>query len=310
MISDLIEAWLSMKALETARSYRSVIKDWFRFLGSKKDKQILGVNREQIVGYVRELKSKTGEVARNDKSYISLSNATINKKLVVLRGLYQMLHDEGLVERNPWKSSLITPPKTKNKMKRKTEALTVEEVKKLFSLINFQTRSGVRDYALMSICLGAGLRMGEALRLRLDDIMIDKEGGFCYLKIREPKNGYDHTQGLPDWAQEALSMLVSQRMTDTDAPNSTLFVRYNSKGKATKPLLFRTAARLMNKYYKLAGIKNKSTHSLRKTAIQQLARVEASIINIRDFARHKSVTTTEHYLDEIRKISTIKKVVY
>lgn len=315
MIYELIDAWLSMKAFETARSYRSIIKEWCLFLGCifgpDADSALRNASRKNVLEYLGFLRTKRGQQSRYDKEHTTQSNATIRKKMEVLRLMYQILMDEGVLSINPWASGLLTKPNAERKMKRKTEALNKDEVKSLLLLPDSRKRSGIRDLALMSICLGAGLRISEALKLTIQDILIDYSSGDWSLRLREPKSGPDQQQGLPAWAQEALSLLVAQRRSDSDLGRlSLLFVRYNSKEQVFKPLQYRTAARILKKYFLKAGLRNKSPHSLRKSSINFLARDGEQVINIRDFARHKSVTSTEKYLNEVNIItnSIAKKI--
>jgi integrase/recombinase XerD len=314
MIYEYINTWLSMKSKETQRSYKSIIKEWCETLGASYGLNadfLLKANKESVMKHLQFIRNKQGQKSRYNPEHISSANATVRKKISVLHNLYELLLGERLIDHNPWHSLLITKPKSDRNMKRKTEALAVDEVRRLLSLPDIKKRTGVRDVALLAICLGSGLRIHEALNLLIEDVLIDQVNSSWLLKLRAPKGGGDQVQGLPDWAQEALSLLVAQRRSDTSiVEGNKLFVRYNSKQQAYKPLLYRTAARLLKKYFLQAGLINKSAHSLRKTAITRLASIEPSIVNVRDFARHKSVKTTEHYLDELKKFSSSKKVVY
>lgn len=313
MIYDILEAFRSMKSTETARSYLSIAKEWSSFLGveygPKCSNEWISADRSDVLGYIKFLQKKPGQASRYDPTHWNQANATIRKKLVVLRTFYQLLMDEREIDHNPWRTGLITPPNAERRMKRKTEALSVKDVRKLLALPDTRKRAGVRDMALLSICLGAGLRINEALKLTTKDILIDDSSANWSLRLREPKSGPDQEQPLPDWAQESLSVLVAQRRSDSDR-GENLFCRYNAKEQAYKPLIYRTAARIFKRYFLQAGLINKSTHSLRKSAINKIAASGEPLIFVRDFARHKSVTSTEKYWDEVRNFVEPRKVSY
>ena len=302
-MKHLVNAWLSMKAPETARSYRGIIGEWGAFLQNLHKSDLeecwIRANREDALAYLSFLRAKRGQVARHDASFISSANSTIRKKIEVLRCFYALLESEQLANDNPWDTRLITKPNPMRNMKRQTRMIPFTKIREFIDLPDPSSRAGLRDRTLLRLILGGALRLNEALHLSISDIRISFQQGQSWaLALRNTKSGPDQLQPIPSWCQEHLTQLVAQRRSDSDKPsdNDALFVKYNLAGQVTGALIYVTAARIIKRYTLAAGLEHISAHSLRKTALSKLGSEGVSLIQIRNFARHQSVRSTERYV--------------
>lgn len=82
----------------------------------------------------------------------------------------------------------------------KARALSKEQVRKLFAVIDRETPIGSRDYALYVTVLGSGIKGSQALRLRLGDIV--RQGEKAWIIKREGKQSKQ--RWLPWCACEAI----------------------------------------------------------------------------------------------------------
>jgi len=85
-----------------------------------------------------------------------------------------------------------------------TSVLEPNELQALLAQINTRTPTGARNYALIQLMAQAGLRCGEALRVRSSDIRREtwtdegREVNVCVLRLpREATKGKRPRQGLP-----------------------------------------------------------------------------------------------------------------
>ncbi len=104
--------------------------------------------------------------------------------------LYPAALDEGLVSRNPAAGVKTLETSAEGT----TPALSGDEVRSLLDTIDRTTLPGLRDYALILLLVGTGLRREEAARLQLADLAqhlghwtqrITRKGGKGqYVKVR------------------------------------------------------------------------------------------------------------------------------
>jgi len=93
-----------------------------------------------------------------------LSPITVHKHFRALRCFFTWAHEAGLVEQNPMRGLTMKAPRT---LPRVPED---EAVRKLLLTCDPDTFEGKRNRALIALLADSGLRIGEALRLRVEDI--------------------------------------------------------------------------------------------------------------------------------------------
>lgn len=115
------------------------------------------------------------------KQRVGLSDSTVNITLRCLKALMNYLvHEE----------YLIANPLDRVKLIRQdvdlTNCFTDDEVKALFKAPNLRDYVGFRDYVAMNLLLDSGLRIGELLSLRIDDV--DFATRFITISSQNSKN--------------------------------------------------------------------------------------------------------------------------
>jgi integrase len=135
-------------------------------------------------------------------------------------------------------------------------------------------------YNLVVIRLGTGLRPNEAVFLKWSEIDLDTG----YIRIQKTKNGEPHTVPLPDSSKKILNDMYKIRRMNCE----WVFPRKDG----IKPLLFR--ARFVHAL-KVAEIENFTLHDLRHTTASYLAMQGASLREIAEVLKHKTLQTTQRY---------------
>jgi len=96
----------------------------------------------------------------NSLNKILLAPSTISRNIASVRSYHKFLKIENIVKENP--SLSIATPKQKKKL---PTVLSVEEIKKIISIIPKDTAINFRDYTIINILYACGLRVTELCEL-------------------------------------------------------------------------------------------------------------------------------------------------
>jgi len=151
----------------------------------------------------------------------------------------------------------------------------------------------LRDLLLFKMMYFYGLREGEAVRLKLADLISDKRQVFIRRLKRRGHEGraYD----IPDEIARLLKRWLKEREALASAgENPYLFIGQKVRdGHLTEDLIYS----FFKKYAKRAGLTRYSPHSLRHSCAVQMARKGISAFAIRDYLGHATVLSTQGYVE-------------
>jgi site-specific recombinase XerD len=168
--------------------------------------------------------------------------------------------------------------------------LSEAEVTKTLAACDDHTAIGKRDRAILLLLSRLGLRAGEVMRLRIDDI--DWATGAVI--IRAGKTHRERRLPLPqEVGQTLIDYLRHGRPKNT--PHRDIFLTHTAP---FVPLQDSSAvAKLVNRYLKRAGIASSASgsHLFRHTAATQMVRRGASFKDVADVLGHQSLQTTTLY---------------
>jgi integrase len=178
-------------------------------------------------------------------------------------------------------------------------SLTQRQAVALLEAIPTDTLQGIRDLALRSAFLLTGCRVSAITGACVGHLETD--GVEHYLQITEKRNK-KRRKILLDAARPVLAYL--KRAGIQDDKEGPLFRRMTPDASRLirRHLDRKTPWRLVKKYCRAAGIdpdrlggRGIGIHSLRKTAINDAIRNGASMHEVREFAGHADIRTTEVY---------------
>ena len=226
-----------------------------------------------------------------------LATATVARRLSVLRGAYKQLAAKGLVS---WETAQdIAAVKATGVQKNSTPSLTNLQAIALLEAIPSDTLQGARDLALMSVFFLTGCRVTAVIGACVGHL--EHDGVEHYLHVTE-KRGKKRRKILLDAARPVLAYVSRAGIgEDREGP---LFrpLKPDGSGFERRHLDRKTPWRLVKKYCRAAGIdpnrlggRGIGIHSLRKTAINDAIRNGASMHEVREFAGHSDIRTTELY---------------
>jgi site-specific recombinase XerD len=167
--------------------------------------------------------------------------------------------------------------------------LSDAEVAAFLGAFDRTTALGRRDYAIAVCLLMLGLRAGEVAAITLDDI--DWRAGTLAIPTCKSRRG----TRLPLPAQVAVALADYLQRGRPATTERAVFVHHRApRGGRGKASLIRIAVR---RAYARAGLDPRltGTHVLRHTAATRLLRAGASMKEIADVLRHRSLDTSAIY---------------
>jgi len=243
-----------------------------------------------------ELKPRSLQIedAFNFKTYLEekkrLASATVSLYLTVARAFFRWLSRKSM-----YHNIFMEVPGPKRNKAFKREPLTVEMVKKVFSIIDTSTVKGARDYAIISLMARAGLRCCEISRLEVKDLTekYNKIGLMLLGKWQKEKSFYP----IALKAYDDLEAYLTRIEVNQQAP---LFISTINANRGITPSYI---GKLVKRYLKIAGISSPSitAHSYRHFIGTEAARRNFPIIDIQGFLRHSNTKVSEIYMQDVIK---------
>ncbi|MDD3662228.1 MAG: tyrosine-type recombinase/integrase [Candidatus Dojkabacteria bacterium] len=251
-----------------------------------------GKDIEQLIDYLK----KTGdgdpsavtierlEAFKSDLEKTGYTPKSISRKINSIRTFFKYLTGRNVISENP--AEKLSHPKFETRPPR---VLTEMEYRALRDV----SRSDVRLFSIVELLLQTGIRIGELTRLTTDDIKETKDGKFKYLLIREFASHPERKVPLNASALAAINEYLKVR---PETESDILFVT-----KTGNPLLVRNIRTSIDRAFEKAGIKDAKVNDLRNTFIAHHLAHGVSLVTVSRLVGHKRLSTTEKYLDLIRK---------
>lgn len=158
---------------------------------------------------------------------------------------------------------------------------------------NLYRQKNPRDYLLFVFGINSGLRIGDILSLRLEDVK-DGQGNLKdHLEIKEQKTGKTRKVHFNKQIKEALNFYLEK----TGIFNLDRYLFTNEKSKKNKPITRIRAYQLINSWCRNIGIKYKvGGHTLRKSFGYHLRKQGISIERISSLLNHRNIKVTFRYI--------------
>lgn len=218
--------------------------------------------------------------------------ATINRRLQAMRKFYDFAIEQGWTPVNPASEVQLLS----EVVSQRTRCLTADDVSRLLTAVqDGHPRRVARDWAIIEVLLGAGLKLGELTQLRLEDVHLEPDSGGPSLDVRsvaaEPgmRTRPARTIPLEAGVSEALGAFLPARRASPGVDR--LFV--NRDGN---PLSTRSVQRLLRRYAHAAGLENLTTQSLRYAYASKVYESSGDLKTVARLLGHRHLATTIRYL--------------
>jgi len=210
--------------------------------------------------------------------------ATVNRRLQTLRKFYDLAVAQGWTLHNPAEHvSLLSETASA-----RSRSLTSDDVARLLAAVRSgRHRWATRDWAIIQILLGAGLKLGELTELRLADVHLDVNQP-C-LEVGAVSSNSGRTIPLEAEVCEALRSYLVARQAAQGVDH--LFV--NRDGN---PLSTRSVQRLLYRYAQAAGLDSLTTQALRYMYARRIYERSGDLRTVAHRLGHRHLATTIRYL--------------
>jgi site-specific recombinase XerD len=249
-----------------------------------------GKDIEQLVDFLAELHKTEAHEATKDNlqafmaklSQNGYTAKSISRKTNSTKTFFRFLKTQGYVSDDA--ATLLAHPKFETPPPRilsKTEYRALRDA----------CRGDVRTSAIVELLLQTGIRIGELTGLKLADVHLDdkKKDGTLHVSTE----GATRDIPLTKAAVDALKAYIAVR---PKSDNEALFIT-----KTGKSLLVRNIRTSIDRYLRIAGVKNARVNDLRHTWIAHHIKAGTSLLVISQLAGHKRLATTEKYLKYIEQ---------
>ncbi len=214
---------------------------------------------------------------------LGLSPASIRREISAIRTWYRFLLAEGAVKVDP--SERLETPK---KWRTLPEVLSAAEVESLLSAIAIEEPLAFRDRAMLELAYGAGLRVGEWISIKVNDLMLDE--GVVRVFGKGSKERLVPVGGK---AIGAVAIYLRELRPRLERGNGAGVLFLNARGA---PLTRMGAWKILRKYVQLAGITKPVTpHTLRHSFATHLLEGGADLRSVQEMLGHADISTTQIY---------------
>jgi integrase/recombinase XerD len=282
----LISVYLrTLSSPQTIKTYNTELRMFLSYLEGEIGKGLEELTAEDLSLYREHL----------IKTYAS---ATAAKKLAALRRFLIFTYMAGATAVNPEALRFFA----KSPRVRQDPSYNVLTEDELSRMLSAARKTNYRDYVLLAVMAGCGLREAEVVDVRIGDFQ-DVGRGEILLRVRGKGDKVRNVSLSPELWQLVQRFVLLTRRTF----NSHLDARkplFLSRVGKDKTLTTRSVQNIVKKYVRTAGItKAISPHSIRHTVGTNMALNEAPLLVIQQFLGHSDPKTTMRYIRRAEELA-------
>lgn len=256
----------------TRQAYERDLRLFCKTLGFKNSDALVNVNREQITGYMTQLKEK------------GLAAATIARKLAAIKAFYRFMTAEGYMDANP---AEVVEAGTKGiKLPR---VLSEDEVVRLLNQPDITTAEGFRDRTMLEVLYATGMRVSELINLTLERVDLNMK----YI-IAFGKGSKERIVPLGSVAAEFLQQYLEKvrpKLTHAGRNTNIVFLAFGGH-ELTRQRFWQ----IIRGYGRKANINKALTpHILRHSFATHLLDNGADLRSVQELLGHSDISTTQIY---------------
>jgi len=256
----------------TRQAYERDLRLFCKTLGFKNSDALVNVSREQITGYMTQLKEK------------GLAAATIARKLAAIKAFYRFMTAEGYMDANP---AEVVEAGTKGiKLPR---VLSEDEVVRLLNQPDITTAEGFRDRTMLEVLYATGMRVSELISLTLERVDLNMK----YI-IAFGKGSKERIVPLGSVAAEFLQQYLEKvrpKLTHADRNTNIVFLAFGGH-ELTRQRFWQ----IIRAYGRKANINKALTpHILRHSFATHLLDNGADLRSVQELLGHSDISTTQIY---------------
>jgi len=161
-MKELIDTFLDYLSVErglsnnTILAYREDLNAYLDFMLGRHIDALSKINRDDITNFM---------ISQKDKG---ISANSVARRLAAIRMFHRFLAREKILRADP--TNLIDSPKLWKKI---PDSLTLNEIDCLIAQPDVRDKQGIRDKAILETLYATGMRVSEAVNLKLDNVNLD-----------------------------------------------------------------------------------------------------------------------------------------
>lgn len=256
LINDFINDGLRGRADNTIKAYRQSLNRFKRYL-IEAGTDLNGYSRMDVQMYIRRLETVEKRAASG-----------VNREFATIRAFSRWAGKADTVA----DIRIVQPARMHDKAPR---WLTRNKRLEIIRLADRKTNK--RDYAIIHVLLGAGLRVSELVALDRDDVTISERKGSIH--VRNSKSGKERTVPLAAETRRAIRVYLEQRDDDIEA----LFI-----SQLKQRISVRSVQTMLKQY-------DVTPHQLRHTYVKALVDKGYSTALIMSLSGHSSADMIAWY---------------
>ena len=254
---------------KTSESYYNDLIEYNEFLGNNFT-TITKVDKDTVNKYLKYLYER------------ELNKNSISRKLSSIRGLYNYLVREELIEENPFDS--VSNPKKEIYL---PKFLTEKEIEKIFEVCTDIDEINQRDTLIIELLYATGLRVSELVNIKIKDLNIKEKT----IKV-VGKGNKERIVLYNNHTKEALRKYLDDGYNTLNKKNSEYLI-LNKNGNKLSDRYIRN---IINKLVRKANLNIKvSPHTIRHTFATDMLEEGADLVTVKELHGHESLNTTSIY---------------
>ncbi len=286
---------LSMK---TIQSYEQTIRLYFMYLENEQDiRQVNAIKEKHIKAYIEYLQTRGKYTVVLNEASISanyphnrpdfnngMSNTTINNYLRNIKVFFNFLYENDYIKANPCKRI-----KYLKQERKPLYYITDNEFNTILNSMDISKFPEYRDYVIIQLLLDTGMRIGETLQTKTENVNLKRNS--IYLPAAITKGKKSRVVFFGDKVARLLKLWLNYK----DRYRDSEYLFCTNKGK---PLQINNFETNFKKYCLRVGIKDAHPHTLRNNFAKRFLMNGGDIYTLSRLLGHSSVTVTEEaYID-------------
>ena len=259
-----VEKGLAANSIESYSTDLARLRDW----AAKNDLELLTLTRQDLREWLVDLGSE------------KLSENSRRRLISAVRGFYKFLMFDGHVTKNP-AEDLVAPQKGVYLPR----FLNRAEIEMLLAAPDTSTEYGLRDRAILELMYASGLRVSEAVNLKMHEVDIDAGILTCTGKGSKTRRVPVGSSAV-EWLKSYLAVRRKLENIEVDK----MFV--NSNGR---PITRQSIYVSITEYASKCGLEGVSPHTLRHSFATHLVQNNADIRSVQQMLGHADISTTQIY---------------
>ena len=264
---------------KTILNYKLDLEDYFKLLSKE------GITYQDV----------TYDILMNLFNYYSdknLSNKSVSRHIIAIRGFYKYLVLENKISNNPF--NMVSLPKKEKKLPR---YLTYNDLLEIFHNMEIKTPYDLRDRLILELLYATGVRVFELTNIKVSDIDFSNQAIRIFGKGKKERIVYYN-----DVVKELINKYLKIYPEINKKGEEYLILNYQGDKLTTAGISY-----IINRVItKISFQKHVTPHMLRHSLATHLLNNGCDLLTVQELLGHSSISTTGIYthvtLDKVKEV--------